>query len=291
MARQAALCFLTLTFILCCNFKAISASQSCWDVPFRISAGWILVKARIGGLDGLTFQIDTGSTCSLIDRKIVRKLGLTPEPGEYRLNAYGQIGNAKKVELSALQMGRISTRLRCFEADLSMWSVDGLIGLDVLRHMNQIVNIDTGEAPARKTLTLDFGPRCLRFGESVKLDHAVPLEADPTQIVVAAEIQGHSLRLALDTGSRISVLYAGAQRDWIHGLPIIGYWEGSRLLGRYQQKEVRIQNFILGTTRCDDMSALVSDAQNHPIDGLLSVVQLGPKILHLDFDCNLMSWK
>jgi len=39
------------------------------------------------------------------------------------------------------------------------------------------------------------------------------------------------------------------------------------------------------------MSAIVSEARNQPNDGLLSVVQLGPKIIHFDFDRNLMTWK
>jgi hypothetical protein len=43
--------------------------------------------------------------------------------------------------------------------------------------------------------------------------------------------------------------------------------------------------------RCNDMSAIVSEARNQPIDGLLSVIQLGPKVIHFDFDRNLMTWK
>jgi hypothetical protein len=62
-------------------------------------------------------------------------------------------------------------------------------------------------------------------------------------------------------------------------------------MGKYQQKEVLLRSFLLGTTRFNDMSAIVSEARNLPVDGLLSVVQLGPKIIHLDFDRNLMTWK
>jgi len=112
MARQSILCCLALTFHLPCSTISISASQSRWEIPFRISDGWILVKGRIGKMDGLTFQIDTGSTCSLMDGKISGKLGLQPGSEEYLLNAFGQIGKAKKVEFPALQMGGMSTKLR-----------------------------------------------------------------------------------------------------------------------------------------------------------------------------------
>jgi hypothetical protein len=242
-------------------------------------------------VDALTFQIDTGSTCSLIDRKIARKLSLQPGSEEYRLNAFGQVSKARKVELPALRMGQVSTSLGCIEADHSALAVDGLIGLDVLRRLDHVTNIETGEAPARKTLTIDFAASKIRFGESMELDHVLALEPDSPQVVVVAGIQGRRTRLALDTGTRVSVLYAGSQQDWLDALPIVGYLTGTRLMRKYQQKEVLLRSFLLGTTRCNDMSAIVSEARNLPVDGLLSVVQLGPKIIHLDFERNLMTWK
>lgn len=115
-------------------------------------------------MKGLTFQIDTGSTSSVITRKLSRRLGLKAGSEEYRLNAFGEIDRARKVELTGLRLGQISTCLRCFEADLSAFAVDGIIGLDVLRHMRDVLDIRAGEAPARKTLTIDFAKRKLQFG-------------------------------------------------------------------------------------------------------------------------------
>ncbi len=66
---------------------------------------------------------------------------------------------------------------------------------------------------------------------------------------------------------------------------------GTRLKGEYMQKEVMLKDFILGTAAYNHMSALVSEARNQPTDGLLSVLQLGPIVLYLDFDNNFMSWK
>jgi hypothetical protein len=291
MAKQSIYCMLALTSFLLCSSVSISQSRSCWSIPFKVTDRWIMLKGSVGKMDGLTFQIDTGSTCSLIDSKIAGKLGWQPGSDEYRLNAFGQVSQARKVEVPALQMGQVSTSLRCIEADLSTLAVDGVIGLDVLRRMDHLVDIETGKAPARKNLTIDFGARKIRFGKSMDLDHVLALEPDSHQIVVTAGIQGRRKRLALDTGTRVSVLYAGSQQDWIDALPIIGYMTGSRLMGKYQQKEVLLRSFLLGTTRCNDMSAIVSEARNLPVDGLLSVVQLGPKIIHLDFDRNLMTWK
>jgi len=81
------------------------------------------------------------------------------------------------------------------------------------------------------------------------------------------------------------------RQDRIDGLPIAGYMTGARLMGAYLQKEVLLRDFILGGVRCNDTSAIVSEARNQPTDGLLSVVQLGAKIIHFDFDRNLMTWK
>ena len=280
MARQSVFCILALTSFLSCGTAAISQSQSYWEIPFRITDGWILVKAGMGKMDSLTFQIDTGSTCSLIDRKIARKLDLQPGSGEYRLRSFGQVSNTRKVELTALRLGQVSIGLRCLEADLSPLAVDGLIGLDVLRRMDHVIHVESGEAPARKTLTIDFGAKRIRFGESMELDHVVRLEPDPDEVVVAAGIQGRRTRLALDTGTGVSVLFQGLQQDWIDTLPIVGYMTGARLIGGYLQKEVLLKDFTLGTARCHDMSAIVSEARNQPTDGLLSVVQLCPKIIH-----------
>ena len=193
MAKQSIFCMLALTSFLLCSTVSISQSQSCWEIPFKVTDRWITVKGSIGKLDGLTFQIDSGSTCSLIDREIARKLGLQPGSDEYRLNAFGQVSQVRKVEVPALQMGQVSTSLRCLEADLSTLAVDGLIGLDVLRRLDHVTNIETGEAPARKTLIIDFAARRIRFGESMELDHVLALEPDPQQIVVAAGIQGRRM--------------------------------------------------------------------------------------------------
>lgn len=290
MAKPSTVWVFALTYLFYPSPVSICQSQSRWEIPFKVEDGWILVEADVGKMKGLTFQIDTGSTSSMIDRKISRKLGLQAGSQEYRLDALGQNDTAKKVELTGLHLGLISTSLRCLEADLSAFGVDGLIGLDVLRHMKNVIDIETSEAPARKTLTIDFTTGKVQFGQSLELDHVVPLDLD-AQIVVVAGIEGHRLRMALDTGTKISVLFGGSQQRWINGLPIIGYLSGTRLLRGYLQQEVRLRNFMLGTVKCNDMSALVSDARNQPVDGLLSIIQLGPKTIHFDFDRNTMTWK
>jgi hypothetical protein len=259
-----------------------SKTRSHWEVPFEVIDRWILVKGSIGEMKGLTFQIDTVSTSSLIDRKAARKPGLQPGGDEHRLQSFGKVSNARRVEPVIVRMGEVSASLRCLEADLSSLAVDGLIGLDVLRRMDHLINVETGEAPPRKTFTIDFSAGKVRFGESMSLDHLVCLEPDSNQVIVTAQIQGHRIRLSLDTGTGVSVLFQGLGLHWMDALPIAGYRTGTRLRGGYVQKEVLLRDFILGTARCNDMSSIVSEARNQPTNGLLSVLQLGPKVLHLD---------
>jgi len=64
MAKRSVYCFLALIFMLVCSTMSVSANQAGWDIPFRIAGGWILAEGRIGEMEGLTFQIDIGSTCS-----------------------------------------------------------------------------------------------------------------------------------------------------------------------------------------------------------------------------------
>ncbi len=51
-----------------------------------------------------------------------------------------------------------------------------------------------------------------------------------------------------------------------------------------------LPHVILGDSRWTNPSGIILDLPNHPNDGLLSVKQLGMKIIHIDFERNLKSW-
>ena len=56
-------------------------------------------------------------------------------------------------------------------------------------------------------------------------------------------------------------------------------------------KQVILPDMELGNSRWTNPSGILMDLPNQATDGLLSVKQLGLKIVHFDFERNLMSWK
>jgi hypothetical protein len=61
--------------------------------------------------------------------------------------------------------------------------------------------------------------------------------------------------------------------------------------GRGGGKQVILPDMELGNSRWTNPSGILMDLPNEAKDGLLSVRQLGLKIVHFDFERNLMSWK
>ncbi len=57
-----------------------------------------------------------------------------------------------------------------------------------------------------------------------------------------------------------------------------------------KDKQVILPDMELGTWRWTNPSAILLDLPNQAKDGLLSVWQLGLKIVHFDFERKLMSW-
>jgi len=189
-----------------------------------------------------------------------------------------------------LRIGTICAKVYCPEADLAFLGVDGIIGLDLLREQTRWVDCMTNHVLTSSSLTIDFKTRKLHFGVRQLLEHAVPMEASNPEIIVVAMIQGHPLRLAVDTGSHTIVLYKESQMGWLESRVML---QGARffMLGRMGGgKQVILPDMELGNSRWTNPSGILMDLPNQAKDGLLSARQLGLRIVHFDFKQNLMSW-
>jgi hypothetical protein len=163
------------SILICLLFQAPFApgSPTDWEIPFKLEGGRIIVRVAIGKTGGLKFRVDTGATCSLVDKTVIRRLGLIAHTQDFRLVNVDRVTTAKKVLLSDVRLGMISASLYCFEADLSEWGVDGVIGLDLLRHQTWLTNSKTPEILRKSKLTIDFAYRTIRFGRSEHFEHSV----------------------------------------------------------------------------------------------------------------------
>ena len=267
------------------------ARQAGCEIPFRLDGHLIVVEASIGKTSGLRFMIDTAATGSLVDKKVIRALGLEQLPGESQIEALGQNKKANRFLVPMLRIGPFLATLHCHEADLAGLGVDGIIGLDLLRQQTGMASCGTGEVIKGGSFTIDFETRRLCFGLQQRLEHTVPLEAQNPQIIVTAMIQGHPLRLAVDTGSYTIVLYKEPQSGLVEPWVMIDSPNFNRLGGMSGGKSVVLPDLKLGNSRWTDLSGILVDLPEQAKDGVLSVRQLGLKIVHFDFEANLMSWK
>jgi hypothetical protein len=176
------------------------------EIPFKLNNHLILVEGSAGNDTKLRFLVDTGATHSIVDDRVVRRLGLTiepMEPGKYRGTAFGRKMKLRKVLLPRLRLGTLQTSMSCFAADLSGFAIeiDGLIGLDLLqRRSASLIDCATRQIANGQGLTIDFETRKIIFGRTECLEHQALLDTGETDIAVAVNIQGQELRLALDTG-------------------------------------------------------------------------------------------
>ena len=145
-------------------------------------------------------MIDTAATGSVVDKKVIKALGLKPLPGESQIVALGRVTKANRFRIPMVRIGPVCATLYCPEADLAGLGVDGIIGLDLLRQQTWLPGCETNEVIKSGSFTIDFETRRLRFGLPQQLEHTVPLEASNPEIIVVAMIQGRPLRLAVDTG-------------------------------------------------------------------------------------------
>ena len=238
-------------------------------------------------------MIDTATTHTVVDRKVIKALGLEQMSGDSQIAALGQVSKTRQFHLPKLQIGPVYTilQLHCSEADLSGLGVDGIIGADLLGRQTWLASCDTNEVIKSGSFTINFKTRRLYFGVRQQLEHTVQLEASSPQIIVVAMMQGHPLRLAVDTGSHTIVLYKGSRMGWLEPK---GMLQGARfyqLGGMGGGKHVVLPDMELGNSRWTNPSGILVDLPNQAKDGLLSLWQLGLQIVHFDFEQNLMSWK
>jgi len=287
----SAVAVLVSVFLFCAP-PALSGQTGC-EIPFRSNGHLIVVEASLGNKYGLRFLIDTAATGIVADNDLIKALGMKRLAGNSQIVTLGQISKADRFHLPKLQIGPVYTmlQLHCSGADLSGLGVDGIIGADLLGQQTWLANCKTNQVIESGSFTIDFESRTLRFGVQQQLKDTVPLKVRNHQIVVVAMIQGHPLRLAVDTGVHTIFLYKESQMGWLESMMTHQSAWFFMAGGTSAGKRVLLPDIELGNSRWRDLDGILMDLPNQSKDGLLSVWQLGLKIVHFDFKRNLMSWK
>ncbi len=167
----------------------LSTQVGAEDVPFRLAQeSFVIVPVLVNGQGPYDFLLDTGSTTSVVDKKLSAELGLKPLQQTVIRTATGaeQVAIAR---VHQIDLGSQSTRtvlVLCSDMDgiqSLAGNIRGILGFNFL---------------SRFRYTLDYRGKALRFVASVAVGGTrVPFDPSGRSIVLETD----RLRLLLDTGA------------------------------------------------------------------------------------------
>ncbi len=266
---------LILALLSVSRLDAASVPTAVFDeVPFKLVDGYlIVVKGTLPGVARtVNVLIDTGATATLINRKLTRTAGLRSLPPlGVALTAFGLPVAVERVVIDELRLGSRTITRSCLTADLRRDDIDIILGLDVLRGTS---------------LTIDYEHSKLRFGASSSQEQSAFFEEEEGLLVVSVTLNGKTMRLAVDTGAHITVIYQGSwpvgnRRTQDEKLVKIAHSGGSTVARQFTLSDLQVGEAWIGRT---SLAVLTIDNNQSTIDGFLGTASLGLKRVHLDFE-------
>jgi predicted aspartyl protease len=253
------------------------------ELPFRLSSGYLIqIEGRIGTQSNLKFILDTGATISIVDQKIADKLKLDRRPAQ-------SFSFDKKLKwdsamLPELQFGPVhTTNIAVFVGRLAEYSefaknADAVIGMDLLKFTNFSIDSDSHK--------ITFHPSMQR----VSVVAGDPLLQCP---ILEVQVQGHPVRLIVDTGLSGIVLYEERLRQRIPGLRTTGRLTDAAM-GAIQAKQVTIPDVLFGKANRDATVLLVASPPPEMlpgIDGIIGIAALKAHHINFDFSARTLDWQ
>jgi hypothetical protein len=247
----------------------LGAAGTCRIIPIKIYSGYlVLVEGQIAGVSGpQNFVLDTGTSPSIINERLVRHLKLATKPSS--VIAAGRTVITQSTIVPEITLGPIHAgTLRMNVQDLSQAESDfdvpiaGIIGFDVL---------------TKSSFRLDYAKKQLEFGEMAH--PGIPVSFDPeTNISVAGvSLAGKMVRMIVDTGTDRVVILAGnfTEVSWLQPRETSQY--GKNVAGEDSKIQIfSARDLVLGGEHFSTARAyLVAGGQAPQFDGLLGVRALG----------------
>jgi predicted aspartyl protease len=250
-------------------------------LPFDLVSNFaVVVNGQIGELEGLRFILDTGSSYSVIDRKVADRIGLLGRTGKvfnYDRNLAVEWADVSDLRVGPMRLAGIRMRVARL-ADISEFAenADGIIGLDVLSRARKI-----GIDYERRNVSFELDEGCGSRPSAVKT------------LRVTVVIQGVPMRLQVDTGLRYVLLY----KDRLSGaLPHLRTEGESRVgsIGRLRATQVNLPGVQIFGKEAVTPVFLIEDPGRTDlggIDGYLGPASLHAKRLELDFAAMIFRWQ
>jgi len=253
------------------------------ELTFQLSSGYLIqVDGSIGTQSNLKFILDTGATITIVDRKIADKLKLDRHPAE-SFNFDRKL-KWESATLPDLRFGPVhATNITVFIGRLAEYSdfaknADAVIGMDMLKFSNFSIDFDTHKLTFRPSI------------EKLSVVAGDPLLQCP---ILEVQVQGHPVRLIVDTGLAGIVFYEERLRARVPGLRIAGHLADAAIGGRVQAKRATIPDVLFGKTNRDVSVLLVSSPAPEMlsgIDGIIGIAALKAHRINFDFAGRTLSW-
>jgi Aspartyl protease len=254
------------------------------QLPFKISHGFlIVVEGQVGSLSKLKFILDTGTSHTVLDRRIARKLSIHGMPS--RLLTMRQPAEAESAIFSDVRFGPIrATNIPLLIANLSSFFeytgwVDGILGLDLLWG---------------NTISIDFASKKLLVSSAPTNGTLPSHPGEIACLTITAQMQRSPVRLLVDTGMPRILFYEDRLRK---RLP---QFETDNLkavaIGQVIfANEGMIRKIKVGTGEIQHPKVLFfrSAPAGFPenIDGVLGTASLNARWLLLDLSHGTLAWR
>lgn len=262
--------------------QTVSSSQPTpgVTVPFELVSGFlVVVNGRIGALGGLRFVIDTGTTTTIIDRKVAGRLKLRGRPGNV-IN-FDRTSAVEWAELPDLSVGPLRvgatpvTIARLTDYSSFAESIDGILGLDLL--------VRSGK------LFIDYDARTVSLAVPGENQQQNP---PPSCFVVRIAVQGHPMRLVFDTGVGDIVLNRERLRSQIPDMLTVGP-HAAVTIGRLRATQLDLPAVRIGSKEAVATVLLIEGPNEFSppgVDGYIGPASLHAKHIDLDFVGRTLRW-
>ncbi len=259
--------------------------QSRAEIPFEIYSGnLIVVRATIGLIKNVNMILDTGTSPTAINKEMAERLNLRGKTAT--LQMLNETIQAQSVIVPRIQIGSLGAdSLRVVVLDLRFMerrlgiSLGGLAGLDLL---------STGN------FTIDYRRRKIVFGPIAASEQAVRFETLLPSLTVEAKIEGHEVRLIVDSGTEGLVVYRNRLQTSQQRLRLDSNTSMSSPGGRTTQTGWFRAGVTLGNVDLGPHNVTIVDADADPqddFDGLLGFAKMGFRRVSFDFDNGLFGWE
>jgi hypothetical protein len=244
------------------------------SIPAKVYRGFLVVaEGQFGGDgEGHNFVIDTGTSPSILNIGVARRLGLPLSRA--RISAIGGLSETFAATVPEIRLGPLQaiavpvlvSDLSRLERDLKL-PIAGILGFDIL---------------GKSSFRLDYGKQLIEFGDVAP--EGIPIELSISAGLPIAEIKvgGKSLRLLVDTGTDRMVIFGPRPAAEISPYPANNLLQGKGVANVVRGRAVSSLEFELSGVRFRKSAFIVSNGEEPLFDGLLGVRSLGVRVLSLD---------